>query len=85
MVDSDYKSIIKADNEMKTGILDEYMSVLEEKKEKGRNPDRRGFETEVGRLAVPFAGSATKDLKPKEMVVSISFRELSFKLAAKMS
>ena len=58
---------------------------LRGKKEKGRNPDRRDFETEVGRLAVPFAGSATKDLKPKEMVVSISFRELSFKLAAKMS
>ncbi len=79
------KSIIRADNEMKTGILDEYMSVLEEKKEKGRNPDRRDFEMEVGRLAVPFAGSATKDLKPKEMVVGISFCELSFKLAAKMS
>ena len=35
MVDSDYKTIIKADNEMKTGILDEYMSVLEGKKREG--------------------------------------------------
>ena len=29
------KSIIRADNEMKTGILDEYMSVLEGKKREG--------------------------------------------------
>lgn len=55
------------------------------KKEESPSPDVREFETEVGRLAVPFAESATKDLKPKERVVSTSFRELSLKLAARMS
>ena len=38
------------------------------KKEKGRSPDKRDFDTEVGRLAVPFERSATNGFKPKEMV-----------------
>ena len=58
---------------------------LRGKKEEGPSPDGRDFETEVGRLTVPFMKSATKNLKPKEMVVSTSFRELSLRLAARMS